>query len=149
MNILIDSQDCMECETSFCMRCITDWAAWAWLEKNNECPKGCKKLELKRSHWSIRNALDKLIISCICNPKCSKRVEYSKLEEHEKTCEFNVQKCPNWEKCWVMTNVSNLNIHVPMCNVFLKSEKCLKCGKMKLEDCFGGKDSRIHELYYC
>ena len=84
-NILIEPQMCMNCQNTYCKRCIEDWS-----KKNNQCPNRCENPNYKRS-LEKNNTLSKLKFKC---QKCGEEISYNNIESHLTNCspEINIEK---------------------------------------------------------
>ncbi|CAF0772257.1 unnamed protein product [Adineta ricciae] len=91
-NVLWKPVSCQQCETHFCLKCITKW-----LEKNpNQCPLRCDTFVQRPCSKFIARQLAKLQIVCVYQPNgCNEDVSYDALEKHELTCNYRPVKCTN------------------------------------------------------
>ena len=127
MNLLLQPQDCLACDTSFCQACIADYIAhnsqqqqqnrlgqqWQ-LEDIVVCPLGCPELYLKPCHKRTKQKLNQLKINCRFTD-CDVVVSYSKLPEHEMLCRYNIQRCKNFELCRATIHTNDMAQHLSQC----------------------------------
>lgn len=154
-NLLLDPFDCFTCDTSFCKSCILDYIKrqtdlikqsnsqpetgkeWTFplqpkfsssivITEQMSCPLGCEVLQLKPAHKRVRETLATLEIRCKFWPKCEEIVSYCQLASHEKSCDFNQIKCPNYARCKSLTKSEDLHTHLQLCRKQMAS-KCCHC----------------------
>jgi len=90
LGILWEPRECKVCETCFCGPCLDRWLASGVAT----CPLKCSaEPEFKdRPHKVIRNMLAELTFHCK-NSLCQARIEYPRVFEHERVCEFDLREC--------------------------------------------------------
>ncbi|CAF4025962.1 unnamed protein product [Adineta steineri] len=109
-NILWKPVSCQQCETHFCLKCITKW-----LTKNpNQCPLRCDSFVQRPCSKFIVKQLSKLKIACIYHPNgCNEIVPYEALEKHEMMCGYKLVKCST---CQSEIPEKNLSEHQLQCS---------------------------------
>ena len=81
-NILIEPHMCMNCQNTYCKKCIDEWS-----KKNNQCPNRCDNPDYRRS-LEKNNTLSKLKFKC---EKCGEQFEYNNMESHLTNCNPGVK----------------------------------------------------------
>lgn len=118
---LVNPLECLKCQTAFCKDCLNSWG------DNNKtnplCPFRCGGKNFTKPHKNTLQQLDKLIIKCF---KCSKLVNYNKIESHiEKDCDKIMIECPN-QGCTEKMTKALLEEHSLICDY--GNTECEECG---------------------
>lgn len=86
-NIVKDPQECLECETFFCLSCT---------KLLSSCPSGCQKLEFKQLSKFALKMYNTLSLSCKNQlAGCNFISTLERVLAHEETCEYFVVQCEN------------------------------------------------------
>jgi hypothetical protein len=132
--ILVDPRECKSCQQAFCSHCINHWKAL-----NNKCPLKCAKLELIEPHRSTLSLLHKLTLKCVnYESGCKQVLRYQALSDHEKKCDFKLQKCTAFNLCKTECFKQEMEVHERQCEYIHIS--CQMCRKM-----FIRRHSMIHQ----
>ena len=121
--VLEDPMECSECQTNFCLSCIT-----LWKTKSDLCPNRCK-LNLQRSHKFLRSVLDNLPIFCIFKREgCQEISRLDSISNHETNhCKYRETKC-KYENCLEKRKAYEIFAHEEEC-----LERLLICEECKIE----------------
>ena len=76
--ILIEPQMCINCQNSYCRKCIEEWS-----KKSNKCPNRCDNPNYKKSLEKAKT-LSKLKFKC---QKCGNQFTYDNIKKHVDECE--------------------------------------------------------------
>ena len=128
LGILWDPKECKVCETCFCGPCLDQWLS----TEGHKCPLKCsEEPEFKeRAHKIIRNMLSDLNFRCKnSHSGCQEIVEYSKILDHERTCDFDLKECSGKEDgCTTVLTKRELTQHEANCP--LVPVECEYCKRM-------------------
>ena len=80
-NIIINPVMCMNCQNSYCEKCINNWS-----ERDNRCPNHCENPNYKKS-IEKNTILSKLKFKC---NKCNGEILYDNVKKHAETCKLKV-----------------------------------------------------------
>ena len=73
-NIIMEPTQCLQCQNTFCKKCINDW-----LKRSSTCPFRCKPCEIKENKL-LRRLLSK--ITLFCPFKCGQIISYDNFTGH-------------------------------------------------------------------
>lgn len=96
-DIVIEAEECKDCEGVFCKPCIGTWIKQF---KENRCPN-CKKTPFtcQPVGRKFRNSLSAMKFFCENKPiGCEEVISYDNVLEHKKNCKFNLKECPGCNK---------------------------------------------------
>ena len=107
-NIIIDPMMCMNCQNSYCKKCINQWELY-----NKKCPNRCKNPNYQVSK-ELNGILSKLNFKC---KFCNKAFEYNEMKEHCNLDIDNINKintiyCQQPEIKKKMKKIENKNVQL-------------------------------------
>lgn len=77
LGILINPVMCMNCQNSYCKKCVDSWS-----KKDDKCPNRCNNPNYQRS-ISKNEILSKLKFKC---NGCKKEIQYENVKNHKNIC---------------------------------------------------------------
>ena len=109
-NILLNPHTCDECLNTFCQICITKIT-----KEKKTCVCGQNEEKIKKAPKLILDMLSKKRFFCYNKKEgCEKILEYEKIQNHEKTCEFRLVNCKN-KNCQILKKTSEISKHENSC----------------------------------
>ena len=94
-DLLCSPRECSKCRNAFCKPCIDKWLQSQNLE--SACPMRCRGVTFMKISVPFKHQLENLFqIRCKNYQNgCKQPLLYGALEQHEKTCGFELMHCPN------------------------------------------------------
>jgi len=96
LNIMSDAIDTPCCHECYCRLCLSDW-----ISRNQTCPSCRKELDSAKNcqkNFKINRMINELPIEC-SNKSCPVPTTRGNIDDHLKTCEFQIVRCPNNPLC--------------------------------------------------
>lgn len=115
-NLLVRPAKCSQCFLHFCQDCISQWT-----KKNNTCPNCRSAFKSEKVERTLKEDIEDTKIICVYKSSgCSEIVNYEKIWQHQKSCDYKPTTC-QWCKN-MKGNKKEVNIHEQNCEA-----RCIQC----------------------